>query len=78
MSCSVSGATPGKTVLQAQIQEEILIHVVQDRTKVLTLTLAVLSGGNWSLWVLSGPVWLRMLLPFGQPCGCFWGTRCFV
>ena len=55
-------------MLQAQIQEEILVHVVQDRIKVLTLTLAVLSGGNRSLWVLSGPAWLRLLLPFGQPC----------
>ena len=64
----MSGATPGKTVLQAQIQEERLVHVVRDRIKVLTLTLAVSSGGNRSLWVLSGPAWLRFLLPFGQAC----------
>ena len=45
----MSGATPGKTVLQAQIREEILVHVVQDRIKVLALTLVVSSGGNRSL-----------------------------
>lgn len=64
----MSGATPGKTVLQAQIQEEILVRVVQDRIKVLMLTLVVSSEGNRSLWVLSVSAWLRVLLPFGQPC----------